>query len=106
MKILVLVLALGAACGNAPTATTVPTAAASDPAPPEGSLGACTVARDCGIHGARVKCMRRDQGSYCYRSPAKICDEPSCGCFESDPCVATGLGTCTGYDRGVVICTR
>jgi len=63
MKILVLVLALGAACGNPPpTTATVPTAAASAPAP-KGSLGACTVAKDCRIHGAHVKCMRRDQGS-------------------------------------------
>jgi hypothetical protein len=42
----------------------------------------------------------------CFASPRKVCDEPSCDCFESDPCAANQLGACTGYDTGVVICSR
>jgi hypothetical protein len=50
--------------------------------------------------------MRTSTGSGCYESPMKTCDAPECSCFNNDPCAANELGTCSGYENGVVICSK
>jgi hypothetical protein len=106
MKILATIVLL-VACGNRKPAPAGPTAQPTEPqAAPANARGTCVVSKDCGVLGGGWRCLRHDQGSHCFASPSKICDEPSCECFESDPCTANSLGTCTAYANGIATCTR
>jgi len=100
-SLVILVLAAGGACSSAPAPVAATGPAAELPA---GAVGASTVSSDCGKYGGRVKCLAYAGGAACFASSSKICDEPSCACFESDPCVANKLGTCVAYDRGIATC--
>lgn len=81
--------------------------ASEAPLPPVTKLGdACRLSKDCNPLGPHHRCMRTSAGAGCYESPMKVCDAPDCSCFNNDPCVANDLGTCTGYQTGVVICSK
>lgn len=110
------------ACGSkkdpAPTTPTTTTsssesatseaAASNEPLPPVTKIGdACRLSKDCQPLGPHHTCMRTGTSAGCYPSPMKTaCDAPDCSCFNNDPCAANELGTCTGYETGVVICTK
>lgn len=114
-------LALLACGGNdpAPNAPGASTSASSEPAagssdgtppsneplPPVTAVGdRCNVSKDCKPLGGHHRCMRTSGGSKCYPVPMKSCDEPSCECFNNDPCAANEIGTCAGFENGVVVC--
>jgi hypothetical protein len=107
-------LACGSKKDSAPTtpstSTTTETSVAADdqPLPPVTKIGdACRLSKDCAPLGPNHKCMRTGETAACYPSPMKTsCDAPDCSCFNNDPCAANELGTCTGYETGVVICSK
>jgi hypothetical protein len=108
------------ACGGKDPAPSAPSSASTtsapepnapaestEPLPPVTKVGdRCRLSKDCNPLGPHHKCMRSATGSHCYESPMKVCDAPDCSCFNNDPCAANELGTCAGYDKGVVICSK
>lgn len=60
----------------------------------------------CGTCGDGTRCFLTEGTGKCFAAPPKVCDAPSCECFQNDPCAANQLGTCSGYDHGVPSCRR
>jgi hypothetical protein len=89
------------------TAQTSTPVASTEPLPPVTKVGdRCNESNDCKPLGKAHRCMRTGTTAGCYEVPMQKCDAPACECFNNDPCAANDLGTCSGYEKSVVICSK